>query len=433
MLHLFANVLSLSLKQTLIYGKYTLHILLTGLFIISIKTIESLLNVSLISQTSDTLKSFQKHILYKLPFVPHNPKPLVYFFLSILYRVLHHVFYIVVICTYAITHDGFLCILITSIFVFCTQIIHSNNFVRFLKHDIYLYLLLPILPICVPIIIIILFVHKYVTNYKDRTTSFHSLTNTINILNTVVLDTFITPHEHNCIEALLNMNLMHINEIMIPKDELILWNVTMPTKIAIQKGKTIKTSYIPIYEDHVDNIIGMLQYSDLLHIMYFATKKSNPPKILKELQSHLEPAYFIPETQKIYSLFKELKYNNLKTALVVNEYGMLEGLVTIEDIISSVIEQIHYNTEETLPVLYPPGEKTQGGWNVSGNISLHALYLYLNILIPKSQKYARLGGFILQHTGTIPKEGTTLSIAGYTFKILKTSKTSIDLVHIKSN
>lgn len=183
-------------------------------------------------------------------------------------------------------------------------------------------------------------------------------------------------------------------EIMTPRTEVYMIDAEDNFKEEFEDIIKEKFSRIPIYEEDIDNIIGVLNIRDIL--TYLA--KGNIDNI--NIKSIIKPAYFVPENKNIDELFKELKLSKNHMAILIDEYGGFSGIVTIEDIIEEVMGDIsdEYDEEENSII-----KLDSNTYSIEGKCSLQDINEELHTDIV-SQYAETIGGFVLEKLGTIPKE-----------------------------
>jgi putative hemolysin len=192
-------------------------------------------------------------------------------------------------------------------------------------------------------------------------------------------------------------------EIMVPRVDILALEADSSLQEAVHAFINSGHSRVPVYDRDVDNIQGLLYAKDLLQTMNGgADKKSS----LREL---LRPAYFVPETKKADDLLAEMQAQRIHMAIVVDEYGGVTGLVTLEDIIEEIIGEIRDEFDQKEEMLYQsvkPGE-----YLFLGRIDLDDFNQIMDSHLPKVEADT-LAGFIYDQMGRIPEEGETISVDG---------------------
>jgi CBS domain containing-hemolysin-like protein len=189
-------------------------------------------------------------------------------------------------------------------------------------------------------------------------------------------------------------------EIMVPRISMFSLDVTTPVVKAIEMIGQSGHSRVPVYEDTVDNIIGLVYAKDMLRY----TSCNEMPESLRTL---LRPAYFVPEAKKADELLTEMQNRHVHMAIVVDEYGGVAGLVTLEDITEEIIGEIQdeYDQMEELPYqVIQPGEGI-----FLGSIDLDDFNEIMGTHLEK-ESADTLGGFIYSQMGRVPAGGDKMKV-----------------------
>lgn len=237
-------------------------------------------------------------------------------------------------------------------------------------------------------------------------------------------------HEKKLIESVLRFRGRVAREIMVPRVNVF----SLPAETSI-KGASVYLeeegySRIPIYQNTVDNITGVLMYKDLLRIYMEYELSGNDPKILEAPVGSIQKnVLHIPETKTLSSLLLEFRKKQVHLAIVVDEYGGTEGIVTIEDILEEIVGEIEdeYDEEERLYVQRP-----DGSWIVDARMNLWDAEEELGIKIPQEGEYDTIGGYIFHSAGMIPAKGFIIHDAQFDMEILESNDRSVEKVRIKS-
>lgn len=213
-----------------------------------------------------------------------------------------------------------------------------------------------------------------------------------------------------------------VSDIMTHKKRIVAVDVNMPLKDALQFMLSENYSRYPLYEDNLDNIIGILHLKDV------AAAYISPGKNKKTLREIAREPFFVPDTQSVNLLFHEMQTKNIHMAIVVDEYGQTAGLVAMEDFLEEIVGNIQdeYDQEEKM-ILSVDNDSCV----VKGSISLEDLEDELNISIDH-QDFDTLNGLLISILDRIPADGeqATLEYGGYRFDILKTMNKMIEQVRI---
>lgn len=211
-------------------------------------------------------------------------------------------------------------------------------------------------------------------------------------------------------------------EIMTPRVNVFSIDVNTPVDKIIDMVLEEKYSRIPVYEDNIDNIIGILYIKDLF-IQY--RKHSMDENSIRKL---LRQPYFVPETKNIDELFRELQSTNNHIALLADEYGAFVGIVTIEDIIEEIMGNIFDEYDDKGELIK---KIDSNSYIVDGLTSIDDVNEELNLNL-LSEDFDTIGGFVIDLLGHIPKpnENKTISYENVLFKIEKVKEKRIDKIRI---
>jgi putative hemolysin len=191
-------------------------------------------------------------------------------------------------------------------------------------------------------------------------------------------------------------------EIMVPRMDMLAFEATTSLAQAAKAFTQSGHSRVPVYEHDIDNIIGLLYAKDLLHVMENGRKRAS-------IRDLLRPAYFVPDTKKADALLTEMQSQRIHMAIVVDEYGGVAGLVTLEDIIEEIIGEIQdeYDlSEEELVHQEGPDE-----YVFLGRIGLDDFNEVMDSDIPKVESDT-LAGFLYDHFGRVPHDGESIQTDG---------------------
>jgi len=200
--------------------------------------------------------------------------------------------------------------------------------------------------------------------------------------------------EKEMIHSIFEFRETIVKEVMVPRMDIVGVEKNTPLEEILTLVKEKGHSRIPVYEDKIDNIVGILFVKDLLPIM--KGKKEVP-----QLMDLVRKAYFVPESKMIDELLKEFQRERIHMAIVVDEYGGTAGLVTLEDVIEEIVGEIRDEYDREKPLITRVDENA---WLVEGKINIEELNEELDLEIPIEEDYGSLGGFIFSLMGRIPKE-----------------------------
>lgn len=200
-----------------------------------------------------------------------------------------------------------------------------------------------------------------------------------------------------------------VREIMIPKADMVLIDRNAPLNTAMEMFFKSRYSRVPVFQDQDDNIIGIVHQKDIFDLLLKAQNKT-----LKEL---IRPVLFIPETQKINQLLSDFLKKRIHMAIIIDEFGTVAGLVTLEDIIEEIVGEI---TDEHEKITSEIVQLERGGWLIDASISLEKIEDLLTMKIV-TENSVSLGGFLAEKLQHLPKKGERVIYEGYCFQVQQAS------------
>jgi putative hemolysin len=206
--------------------------------------------------------------------------------------------------------------------------------------------------------------------------------------------------EREMITSIFRLDDTLASEIMVPRIYITALDVNIPLTEAVDALLTSGHSRVPVYEDSIDNIIGLVYAKDLLRAWRDNSQTAS-------LRSLLRDVYFVPEAKKVDELLDEMQGRQVHMAIVVDEYGGIAGLVTLEDIVEEIVGEIRdeYDQAEELPYqAVGPGE-----YLVQGRIDLDDLNNLMQTDLPRDEAET-LSGFIYSQMGRVPENGEKITV-----------------------
>ncbi|MBI5284490.1 MAG: HlyC/CorC family transporter [Chloroflexi bacterium] len=228
--------------------------------------------------------------------------------------------------------------------------------------------------------------------------------------------------EAELLDRVFHFHDRRVNEIMIPRTEVV-W---------LEKGETVREFYatfdetphsrFPVYDDTVDNVVGIVSIKDVLRAL--AEHRVSDDSLIDDL---IRPAAFIPETKLVSALFWQMQDERQQMAVVVDEYGGVAGVVTLEllleEMVGRVVDELGQPSEEFSAI----DEHTT---RVDGGMSLYDLREELEVDLPEGD-YETIAGFVLEQLGHIPREGETVTLDGYRITVSEVKGVKIESVVIR--
>ena len=229
--------------------------------------------------------------------------------------------------------------------------------------------------------------------------------------------------DQKLISSFINFKERAAKEIMVPRVDIYSLAANTTIREATQLFSLEGYSRIPVYKESLDEIIGVVLYKDILK------SYANPNQDLEAtLDTIAKPVLYAPENKKITQLLQEFRSKQIHMAIIVDEYGGTEGIVTIEDILEELVGEIEdeYDIDEDQHFWEIPG----GGWVLDTKMTIHDIEEQLGIKIPPSPEYETIGGYIYHCAGTIPPKGWRLSHDDFDLEVLSSNERSIKKVKI---
>lgn len=229
----------------------------------------------------------------------------------------------------------------------------------------------------------------------------------------------IPAYEHNMIENVFESSDLNVGKVMVPRTQITAFDINLPTDEIIFKAIDSGFSRVPIFQASLNNITGILYTKKLLSKYIQGLKPS-------DLQLFLVPPYFVPNTMKISEVLRRLQRKKLHMALVTDEHGEIEGLVTLEDILEEIVGDIADETDEAYGNVI---KLENGDYLAAGELSILDFNKFFKSDLPENESFTTMSGFILDKLGRFPNEGDVVTCNNFEFtvkeKTLRTVKTAV--------
>jgi CBS domain containing-hemolysin-like protein len=223
--------------------------------------------------------------------------------------------------------------------------------------------------------------------------------------------------EHELIERVFSFDERLVRQIMVPRTQMSVVELAATPERVLDAVSRDGYSRVPVYSGSRDNIVGVVYTKELL--------RKSLEKTPFSIQTILHPAYFVPETKKIGSLLRELQSKKIHMAIVVDEFGMTSGLVTLEDIVEELVGEIQDEFDDERPAVE---KRADGSFVVNAHASILDVNSLLPAPLPESSEYSTVAGYVNVLFSGIPEVGQELSDTSYQVRVLKRSRGSVDSV-----
>lgn len=230
----------------------------------------------------------------------------------------------------------------------------------------------------------------------------------------------IKPSEHELIQNVFEFDDRVVRQILIPRTKIAAIDVESTKEEVIQKVIDEGYSRMPVYQDSLDNIIGIIYTKDLIRAQY--------EKNFRGINDLIRPAYFVPLHKRINDLLREFQTQHIQVAIVTNEFGGTAGIVTMEDIIEELVGEIQDEYDDEKP---PVEKKSEIEYVVNAMATIGDVNDLLPITIPENPNYDTVSGLLNYIFGRIPAVNEKRNYGGYEFTVLKRFKHSVDVVKLE--
>lgn len=200
--------------------------------------------------------------------------------------------------------------------------------------------------------------------------------------------------EREMIHKVFELEETLVRAVMVPRPDMFCLDVTTPPGELLDLLRENLHSRVPVFEENIDQIIGVLYTKELLPYL-----RGLPPDF--DLRAHLHPPYFIPESKRADALLRELQAKKLHLAIVVDEFGGTAGLVTLEDLLEELVGEIRDEFDEEERLIQKIDRRS---FRVSGKLPIDELNAAVGLDIPKAS-FDTVGGWVLDLFGRVPHKG----------------------------
>ena len=244
-----------------------------------------------------------------------------------------------------------------------------------------------------------------------------------NAANGATADSAETPEqgdERRLLQSIVDFGEILVREIMTPRPDIaaIRADATLAELHAVFRDQ--QYSRVPVYNENLDNIVGIVFVKDLLLL-------SDPAGEAQPVTTLMRPATFVPETKRVAELLKEFQRRQLQAAIVVDEYGGTAGLVTIEDMLEEIVGEIRDEYDvETEPIV----DEGEGVFVFSAKVDIDQAAERLDVTIPR-EGFETVGGFIVSRLGRVPSAGEQFTIEDIGVEVLEAERRRVHKVRMR--
>jgi putative hemolysin len=229
--------------------------------------------------------------------------------------------------------------------------------------------------------------------------------------------------ETEMINSIFQFDDTTVSDVMTPRPDMVMLSLECSFEETLKVIIDEKYSRIPVYEDNIDNIVGVLYTKDIIDYMAFNSEQEE-----FHLSNFIKEPYFVTEYMKIDMLLKEMQKRSMHISIVIDEYGTTAGLITIEDTLEEIVGNIYDEYDEMEEEIAVKGENE---FEIDGGINMTEL----NDLLSSghSENYDTVSGLLLDYFGKFPKKGESILIEEYKFTILEVENKRIKKILVKKH
>jgi len=227
-------------------------------------------------------------------------------------------------------------------------------------------------------------------------------------------------NEHELIKNVFDFNERVVKNIMVPRTKISGIELSAAPADVISKIIGEGYSRLPVYDEIIDKIIGIIHAKDILPLL--ADKKD---WALKDI---IRKPYFVPETKKINDLLSELQQKRIQIAIVIDEFGGTAGMVTLEDIVEEIVGEIQDEYDEEKPTVEKISETE---FIINAYATVYDVNEHLPHDLPEDEDFDTVGGLVSHAFGKIPEVGDSEECYGYLFTILKKTEQNIETIKLE--
>jgi putative hemolysin len=235
--------------------------------------------------------------------------------------------------------------------------------------------------------------------------------------------------EERFIQSAIELGQVQVREIMVPRPDLHMLPMEAGLDEVLGKFATTQRSRIPVYQGTPDHILGLVHIKDMLWILLDRERRAEEGVTASEFQLRriLRDVLIVPETKPASELLVEMRARCLALAMVVDEFGTILGLVTLEDIIEQLVGEIH----DEFDVVERPLTLADGAMVFDAALNVRDLESQYNIVLPDDHTYETIGGFVLAQLGFIPRGGENFEFNNLRFTVVEMDRRRVARVKIQ--
>ena len=228
--------------------------------------------------------------------------------------------------------------------------------------------------------------------------------------------------EGELIQSIIEFGETRAGEVMTPRTEIVALPITATVREVRDVMEESKYSRLPVYREQIEDVVGIIYVRDLLS--YWAEGREE-----ESIEPLLRPAYFVPETKSVDELLEEMQKTHVQLALVIDEYGGLAGLVTVEDILEEIVGEIEdedIESEEIVEIV----ESDDGYYDVLGSTEVGKIERLFDMEI-EDDDFTTIAGLVINESGRVPAPGTRLNLRGLDVEVLEADERRVNRLRLR--
>ena len=225
--------------------------------------------------------------------------------------------------------------------------------------------------------------------------------------------------EKRMIGEILDLDELTVSDVMQPRVDIMAVEDGETIRAALERMRGTGYSRLPVYHESLDHIVGIVHYKDLIPAVLDG-------EVEGLVTDYMHDALYVPETKDLFPLLSEMQTNRQQMAIVVDEYGGTDGLITLEDIVEEIVGDIIDETDSETAYVTEAGS---GEWRVDGRCPVETAR-ELGWPVEESDQYETIAGWLLDTADAVPQVGDELVVDGYRFKVLKMRRRRIRNLHV---
>ena len=225
--------------------------------------------------------------------------------------------------------------------------------------------------------------------------------------------------EKRMIGEILELDELTVSDVMQPRVDMIAVEDTETVRAALERMRGTGFSRLPVYSEDLDHIVGVVRYKSLIPAVLDGDIDS-------PIVDYVQEALFVPETKDLFPLLSEMQTNRQQMAIVVDEYGGTDGLITLEDIVEEIVGEIIDETDSEVPYVT---RLTDDEWLVDGRLPVKDA-LEMGLPVRESDQYDTIAGWMLDTADAVPQVGDDIVVDGFRFKVRTMRRRRIRTVQV---